>query len=688
METPRQTQRQGLPLVSELREVLDDLDRKLEVYRKGLVADFGHRYQQTLGDVEPALAREVNQSLALSVDADYPGLAPDLKTWLIQQGASREQPLDFDADTASTRPELVNTSSSHPPLSDLDLDQDRHQLVSAGSPLSPSAAFGAALTPTGATLSSGDPHEREKEFQGLFTPFFLPLLDSSGHLNNQLRPLTSSLPTIATSPSRTQTDDAANGISNDLSIGVKKANVVTADRLQGQDMEGPSETGGIRRALSDLQPEAKLSSPSPPLTRPSHGRSATDDTISSTLSSALSDRSDSTTARRSALRRSSSVSKHNHQSPRRVRFEFKGVEILPTASPQPSDYLTPRPSSPDNADQPRSFDEIVGDNAAGEQEEPTKLAPPRKISSSEALRAMSRTPLDEGTVWTLVNSDSESRDDETIDQTPNLSTAGTMEAKTSPVDPPGTVAHDVSSPPDANATEEGFRVEPQSDDSSDEDFLSIGKSRSFEGKKPVKQMKASIPTSPSRRVAVPTPEPSARQEAPKLSEEERDDKDHTSSEDYEAEEEDDMFYFEGGRGLSAPPRPRRRPPPLQEDEPEPLSPERDNEPVRTPQVASPGVPIARSAGSGPATPTTSRFQVGSLGSYKGRPVVMPIVKNPELHAQAETLGEFDTFVGGVEEGELYSYRPSLVQSTFTGEPRSLSERMMVDDAREGAGQSP
>jgi hypothetical protein len=663
-------------LVSELRKVLDDLEHKVKAYRVGLVADFEHQYQHTLRDTAPAVAREVYQSLALNVDSDYPSLAPDLKTWLVRQDASCEQQHDVDADSVSTRPELSNTPPSYPPGPDaavLDLDLDRHQLVNPRSPLSPNAAFGA--TPM------GDPHEHEKEFQGLFTPFFLPLLDSSSHLNNHLQPIASALPTIATSPLSDPTINVANGIINDP--GVEKANVGTADHLQGQDMEGLSETGAFKPALSASQAKARTNSPSPPLTRPNHGRTATDDTISSTLSSALSDKSDSTTAPRSALRRSSSISKHNQQSPRRVRFEFKGVEILPTASPQPSDYLTPRPPSPVAAEQPRSFDEIIEDNASVEEEEPRNSAPPRKISSSEALRALSRTPLEEGTVWTVVNPNSEDRGTETIHQTSGPSAGEAMETKTSSSNPSDVRDHNLTSSLAANTTEEGFRVEPQSDDSSDEDFLSIGKSKSFGGKKPIKQMKASIPTSPSRTAAAAPPEPSAAQEGLRSPEGEKDDKDHASSEDYEAEEEEDMFYFEGGRGLSAPPRPRRRPPPLQEDDPEPSSPDRDNEPVRTPQVASPGIPIARSVGSGPATPTMSRFQVGSLGSYKGRPVVMPVVKNPEIHAQAETLGEFDTFVGGVEEGELYSYRASLVQSTFTGEPRSLSERMMLEDAREG-----
>ena len=65
---------------------------------------------------------------------------------------------------------------------------------------------------------------------------------------------------------------------------------------------------------------------------------------------------------------------------------------------------------------------------------------------------------------------------------------------------------------------------------------------------------------------------------------------------------------------------------------------------------------------------------------------MPVVKNEDLHAQAASLGEFNTFVGGLDgrsgmdEGDLNSFRASLVHTGFSGTPRSLTERMMLEDA--------
>lgn len=64
---------------------------------------------------------------------------------------------------------------------------------------------------------------------------------------------------------------------------------------------------------------------------------------------------------------------------------------------------------------------------------------------------------------------------------------------------------------------------------------------------------------------------------------------------------------------------------------------------------------------------------------------MPIVKNPELHAQAASQGDFDSFVGGVDgrsgidESDFSSYRASIAPGGFVGTPRSFTERLMMED---------
>jgi hypothetical protein len=66
---------------------------------------------------------------------------------------------------------------------------------------------------------------------------------------------------------------------------------------------------------------------------------------------------------------------------------------------------------------------------------------------------------------------------------------------------------------------------------------------------------------------------------------------------------------------------------------------------------------------------------------------MPVVRNPEVHARAASLGNFNTFVGGLDgrsgmdEADLSSFRASFVRSGFTGTPRSFTERFMMEEAQ-------
>jgi hypothetical protein len=166
----------------------------------------------------------------------------------------------------------------------------------------------------------------------------------------------------------------------------------------------------------------------------------------------------------------------------------------------------------------------------------------------------------------------------------------------------------------------------------------------------------------------------------------------------EEDDDDEFFHFEAGDGgLTAPPKPRRAPAPIKE-EPSDDENEEALEDVKTPTTptttaqalygSSPAVAITRPAATlGSPSPTAAKFHVGSVGSYKGRPLIMPVVRDPEIHAQAASLGQFNTFVGGLDgrsgmdEGDLNSFRASMVQPSFSGTPRSLTERMMMEDAQ-------
>lgn len=192
--------------------------------------------------------------------------------------------------------------------------------------------------------------ERDQEFSGLFVPSYLPLLESVD------RP--SYLPT--TSPN--QATDTA-GLPN------------TAKAEPAPSSDERNRPGPLRR------------------------------TTDTSISSAASDTS-SVKTRKSALRRSSSSFKPDSpRDSRRVRFDFEGEEVLPSSSPHTStDTLAPagavRSAQENPASANDSYTASIGDIQGEQDEHPEK---PKKVSSSQALRALSKAPLDEGTVWTVVN---------------------------------------------------------------------------------------------------------------------------------------------------------------------------------------------------------------------------------------------------------------------------------------------
>ncbi|CAM1505618.1 Fc.00g112550.m01.CDS01 [Cosmosporella sp. VM-42] len=607
-------------LLDSLQQRLGDLEHKVRAYRHDMVVDFQRYYHDLLRDVPPVVASNVRRSLAQSLP-DYPLLSPDLADLQLVF----ESP---DPNLADSRTVAYSGSGQrhYPPPK---------TVSTAGS--------GAAEPP-------GSPHDREKELQGLFTPSYLPLLESSPELPKSC-PVARPLPPPAAM------------LLPDPGIATLGQGAVMDERVEKSESQ-----------------DSLLATPQSP-SRPGHVRQSTDDTTSS----ALSDRSDSKTPR-SALRRSSSTSKPP-QSPRRVRFEFMGAEVLPTASPQPADFMTHRISSPDVPDDFVNSDSILGDD---EEDQP----PPRKISSSEALRALSRTAPEAGTVWTVVNS----HPDDIIVEQENLEPISAERIPSPPrfnflpaaPDPPPTrqapVPIRTSLGPRLGRLREEPNEDVDNDDSSDEDFLAMAKLKSFSNKKapnspsPTKASLSDIPKSLSTAEKQPTQDSAVSGAG----------LDQPASEGVSAEEEDDMFHFETG-GLSAPPKPRLNPLPV--DEEEEAEDEDDDIDTSASQqslyATSPAVSIAKPAvSSPPTTPTTARFQAGSLGSYKGRPVIMPVVRNPELHAQAASLGQFNTFVGGLDgrsgmdEGDLNSFRASFANTGFSGTPRSFTERLMMEEAQE------
>lgn len=696
-------QKQQQHLLQGIRHKLGDLEHKVQAYRHHLAQEFQSYCSQTLAGVPSSDVAAIDRIIVDSLST-CPLIGSELQasSWTLAAANNGTTTTTTTGSSTANSTAMVgnrDASDTSPKLVD-------SKFLASPSPPSPNAVFGLA------PVAPDSPHDREKEFQGLFTPFFLPLLESSpSHI---LPP--PSLPITNTNTTTVTTTDAASTVSSsslpstgpgDAGSGSPSAVDVAAPPAGSQ--QPPPTRQDANMETSDGSSAAASAAAASSPGRPASVRTST----GGTNSSIHSDMSESKLPR-SALRRRNSSPK---SSPRRVRFEFGGGEVLPSASPQASDFEPPHPGfAVQGDDELGPLDETIEDKSGPQMDDDTVFdPPPRKISSSDALRALSRTPLDEETVWTVVNPDP-------VDVAPPSSRvpAGWAAAETLPAAP---------SPPAAGLTPapvpivegSGIRqltaptsstrsparpskpAESDDDDSSDdENFLSMAKPRSFESKSSIGLARAqsnSNSNGTAEAAAAPAATAAATPSSPAVPVNntnsssngtitQDEDKEQLSSEDYD--DYDDMFEFETAGGLSAPPKPKARPPPIEEDENEHDDIDSSVEaPPTSPGVPIPARPESTASTSPSTTPTTSKFEARSLGSYKGRPLMMPVVKNPELHAQAASLGEFNTFVGGldgrsgVDEGDLNSFRASFSSSMrFSGEPRSFTERMMMEDMAE------
>ncbi|KAL7918887.1 hypothetical protein ACQKWADRAFT_302829 [Trichoderma austrokoningii] len=618
-------------LLSSLHTKLDDLEGRLQAYRYDLITDFQRYYHDLLTGVNPSVATSIQQAIAPSF-AKYPILRPELEA-----ADSQPQP------------------QTQPP--------DGPQPATFQQPATPEAS------PRIDAPNSGS-HDRETELQGLFTPSYLPLLDSSPPYNRRAVPTTTTTSIQATDPfpllPAMDTPPADNSSSTATDDGVTMDSLATpANHAAPAGGQAPSEANRLVRTATE-----------------------------ESTSSACSDKSDSKVMR-SAMRRSSSISKPP-QSPRRVRFEFMGAEVLPTSSPQQVEFIPPGPTLSAAEDEPIASDMILGDDIEEWQ-------PPRKSSSTEALRALSRAPAEEGTVWTVVDPEADgvnshpdgakteaSKNPNSMEQTNSTTNNPRIDISAGAAQSKNTSTLDAST-----ANGHGSETNRSTDDSSDDggDYLAMGKRKSAA----VKQKSTPPPaTQLPIRGASNGNSATAPRSNTSSSKESRNPAamDSESFDDYG--DDDDLFEFEPA-GLSAPPKPREKPsapPPDEPSDEDEFEDEFEDEmpdmtrPAQQPLYStSPAVSIARPQRAENSMASVSRFQPGSLGSYKGRPVIMPVVRNPEVHARAASLGQFNTFVGGLDgrsgmdEGDLSSFRASVVQPGFAGTPRSFTERFMMEEAQ-------
>ncbi|EPE28691.1 hypothetical protein GLAREA_09812 [Glarea lozoyensis ATCC 20868] len=630
-------------LVSELHSKLAALDDKVARYQRDMASEFTKYAADLLRNVPKDVSDDVSRRIAESV-REYPSLKLDPGT------------IESCADATG----CSNSGGVDSPNGDLIVTEhvERAQEDEEDPPRSP--------------------HEREKEFQGLFTPFYLPLLDSNDR--NERRS------------------------SSDL----KAAVPVPITDTNTMDNAGVDASTDTRSLAGTPEP------PRPPLPK----RRNTDE-----VSSGSSDLGDGIT-RRSALRRSSTSSTRN--SPRRVRFEVEGEEVLPTSSPYTSELQMTQ-------DLPVTY-QILGEDLedVGESEQIEDIEdideeqdldeeppPTRRVSSSQALRALSRGPfVDDGTQWTTVSappdgsasiavsgdspalSTQSSTDDlpiiNGISRAPPEENILSSDSPTSVFTSQNTTANSRLAQPQAMPSSDDILARHESDDpeymsdEEEDDMLDMPALTSMKGKR----SNAPQPSSLSSSGATPTRSPTAATMTRGVGSMNLLDIDQKKATDelgklrFSADDEDEMFTFDDND--------HRPSPPEEEDD--------DSEPESSSPISptSPGsgddVREASGLSKSPARPIVkpaSRREMGSsgsgaTGSLRGHPFQMPIV-SPDVHAAAASMGDFNSFVGsvhgrsGVDDCDPMAFRNSIGKPTYQGNvrPLTMQDRLAHDEYHKG-----
>lgn len=651
-------------LIAAAQSKLAELDNRVAVYRLQMAAEFNRFSEDQLQNVPEAVAYEVSQAVTGSL-VKYPHLFPS--------GSHRDHASSLESPIDSHEAPWRNKGSPPPILPH-----------TSGTPKEPHRSI----------------HERELEFQGLFTPTYLPLLDSAD------RPIHSP----PTSPGA----DPTSNIDGQLAV----RNTQTSEGTQTS--EAPQTSDDTPAPESTPTSEGtQTSEGSHHRPRPSLLRRATDASVDSVASDSSSAR-----IRKSALRRSSAGSSRGADSPRetrRVRFEVQGQEVLPSSSPQASTTALAEVVSAGSENSTALADAALPVTSLGDidgEDDP----PPRKVSSSQALRALSKEPLDDPTTWTVVNpgsedpaSDAEKSGEKTsIVPTSNAEDPDEMAPQQLPmhVKPEsgrgrgqGDVKEGGGRSKDEAMVESVQAAEDES--SEEEDALMIISKKDFKKKLRATDSKASKATETVRA----EPTGAGLRSIPTTNTEPMTPKGSSSKvasakrvEPAEDDDEDDMFKLEAGEGdetlekaISARGSPQKHLPEPAEEEPEEddktdeksdgESDEREAQfKPNAPIQASPpiGMAIKKSADIPAKVPPMPQGSVPkmSIGSYGGKPITMAPVKDQELMkkiAKSEDARPF--FVGSVngrsgpDPSNAKSYRASLPSPARSG-PGTLMERWM------------
>jgi hypothetical protein len=585
-------------LVSELQQKLSELDQKVWQYRKDMASDFNKYAEDVLRGISADVSEAVHKAIAESMK-DYKSLNPD-----------GHHSIDSCAGNGAFAHRVWNEAYSYFNTKATTSDTMNGQEVE----------------------SPRSPHEREKEFQGVFTPSYLPLLDSTSR--NEGRPGPEAQYSTSIDP-----------------------------KGRGREMV-PSH--------ADASTDTRSLARSPEFRRPDTPRRKNTDE-----GSVASDSSDGP-VRRSALRRSSNSSKG--LSPRRVRFDVEGEEVLPTASPIHAQSL------PEEEMPPTLFESDSEDEGGSEQVEDIDDIPPKRISSSQALRALSRGPLEDSTQWTTVcappdgspsvpavsaGSEGELEEDLPVGAKPSVHLDRSTEALAVPTKPASDITPSRSSTCSGDSAND---VEIPSDD----EMLDMPTLKLMRDRKSAATNLSPIITD-VKHAPTAAKSPPIR---PSLALDGSTSKQADMGEDFQflEDSQEDLFNFDDTNDQGS--SPEEENPATDFDSP--VSSVHTKDPININAFSrSPPLETPRPTPPKPSS-TPSRIVVGS---YKGRPLRMPIVSD-DIHAQAASLGAINSFVGsvngrsGLDESDVQSYRASGGVGSFSGTPRSMTERLMIEEMLE------
>ncbi|KAK3940379.1 hypothetical protein QBC46DRAFT_385629 [Diplogelasinospora grovesii] len=685
-------------LVTELHEKLAELNDKVAAYQRDMLNEFERHMEDCLKDVPDDVSNEVSRVIAETMHK-YPALNPSGRAGY---------------GSADSNPQSPTTGSPQfLPMTGV----DRRRVLWDGRKSPPPILYHTSGIPTHHHNHSHhqrgrSPHEREKEFRGVFTPHYLPLLENgdrdrdrnlhSPPISPLPAPLATSLTLLIPSLDEIKEKEAEKAKVKDAEVEVE-AIVQNGD---GTADEKPRPPLPVRR-LTDRSTSSLESVDSREIRVP-----------------------------RSALRRTSSSTKG---SPRRVRFvDLQGAEVSTrSASPnKAASKAASRSSSQSStttilvtsasdtdldkaaqrqgagkaeslaADESQLDDGYTGPSLLDVEGEEDWQPRPKKVSSTQALRELSRKPLDDG-IWTTVNP--EDPDETAVPKLNGDSSADTSAAAT-PTGSRSTVTitdhmekHTLNTkqiaptdvPPLGSPIEELEQLEEaimndDSDDDSDSDsddgFLSMSfsrKSPSPAPRSPALQSRSSLLTGAiSNQTTTEDNETEARPTPFTLPNHQKD-----------VDDDDDMpFEIDETRDDRKPGKYLKEE--EKDDEEEVDITAKLNKRLST-SLANEQTPPHDHGTNGNGVSAAALFERHSVGSYKGTTMRINPINNPKLYEEIARMKDVHFFVGGVdgrsgvEAADLGSYRANLIgakgeslNNMMGATPRSFTERLALEEAME------